>query len=177
MARQQDVEPLEALAGTLAAMAEAARCTGGGVRTAGRRAARAGAGVGRRAWEGGLDRGRRANVAVRVYRGHEQTYRRRPSEYVMTGLVMGFAGAFAVVALGRAIMRQPSGGTDAPDGTVPDERRIRSLAGRIARFRSGPAPVTVPDPATTGPATAEAKTAAAKKDGATEVPMPTPGAV
>jgi hypothetical protein len=191
MARQQELEPLEALAGTLAAMAEAARCTGGGVRTVGRRTARAGAGLSRRAWESGLDRGRRANVAIRVYRGDERTFRRRPSEYVTTGVVMGFAGAFAVVAVMRAIMRRSESAADVTatdataasatataSATVPDDKRIRSLAGRIKRFRSGPAPIKVPEPTATAQPTATTEPAsAASKNGVTEVTMPTSGSV
>jgi hypothetical protein len=138
MTPQQDVEPMAAFVATVAAMAEAARSTSGGMRTVGRRAARSGAGLSRRAWANTLDSGRRANVAIRVYRGDERTYQRRPADYVAAGVFAGMTGAFVLVALGRAVLRRPGG----DPGTARVRQSVdsaRTMAARVRRRRSPPA--------------------------------------
>src|SRR3954452_16716761 len=132
MTRQQDVELTVALAGTLAAMGEAARQAGGGVRTVGRRAARTGTGVSRRVLASAADSGHRANIAFHVYRGDREVYRRRPAEYVAAGVVAGLIGAFAIAAIARALIRRPDG--DPARTRVPDRlETVRSAARRGGR--------------------------------------------
>jgi len=132
MTRQQDVELTAALAGTLAAMGEAARQAGGGVRTVGRRAARTGTGVSRRVLASAADSGHRANIAFHVYRGDREVYRRRPAEYVAAGVVAGLIGAFAIAAIARALIRRPDG--DPARTRVPDRlETVRSVARRAGR--------------------------------------------
>jgi hypothetical protein len=142
MVRQQDVEPLTAFIGTLAAMGEAARYTGGGMRTVGRRAARAGTSLGGRAVANAVDTGRRAGVAVRVFRNVERTYRRPPVEYVAAGVVVGWTGAFAFMALGRAVLRPRDGkpGTTRPRGLDS----MRAMMARTTGRRSSDAPPDEP---------------------------------
>jgi len=143
MTRQQDVEPMAALVGTLVAMSEAARHAGGGVRTAGRRAARTGTGLGQRAWANTIDSGQRANMAFRVYRGDRVVYSRRPAEYFAAGVVTGVTAAFATVALGRALL----GGPDKGPGSTRIRHQLgaaRSTAARVVRRRPAEAPVPVP---------------------------------
>jgi hypothetical protein len=132
MTRQYEMEPAEALAGTLAAMAEAARYTGGGVRSVGRRAGRAGTDVGRRAWANAVDSAQRASYAYRIYRGEERIPRRRPAEYAATGVVVGITAAMAVIAIGRALARRLDSGQDDTTGRHPLDQ-IRAAARTVRR--------------------------------------------
>ncbi len=134
MTRQQDMEPMAALAGAVAAVAEAARYTGDGMRTAGRRAARASGDLGRRTLSNATDAGRRANVAFHVYRGNVRTSRRRPAEYVTAGAVVG-VGTLGLAMLVRGLLRRPDGGP----GVTQVQRSldaVRALATRAVRNRS-----------------------------------------
>src|SRR5690349_15574975 len=121
MTQQQDVEPMAALVGTLAAMSEAGRHAGGGIRTAGRRAARGGTDLGRRAWANALDSGQRSNVAYRVYRGDRVAYERRPAEYVVAGFIAGMTAAYATALLVRWLLRSPD---DGPGADRAGRRRL-----------------------------------------------------
>ena len=108
--RQQDVELLTALVGTFTAMAEARRFAREGARVVGRRAGRVATGLRRRAWANAVDSRRRAIVALRVCRGDEPVYSRRPAEYVGIGVVAGITGALALAAFGRVALQRPDGG-------------------------------------------------------------------
>jgi len=87
MTRQQDVAPSTAFLAALVSMAEATRRTG------------------RRSW--GRVRRRRRPAA---FRDDAWIYPRRPADYVAAGIVVGSTGAFALVALGRAVRGRPGGG-------------------------------------------------------------------
>jgi hypothetical protein len=161
MTHQQDVEPTAALVATLVAMSEAARHAGGGIRTAGRRAARGGTNLGRRAWENAADSRQRANVALRVYRGERIVSERRPAEYVAAGIVTGMTAAFATLALGRMLLR---GSDDGPGTSRAARDRLstaRSTAMRITRRRRA---APVPEPG-------GAEQPAGAADGVTTIPV------
>jgi hypothetical protein len=111
MTRQQETEPLAAFMAALASMAQAARRGGPGPRKRGRRTG----GTGRR-------RNRRADIA---FPDAAWAYGRRPADYVAAGIMVGSAGAFALVALGRAVRGRPDGG---PGGTP--------LHGGLVRLRT-----------------------------------------
>jgi hypothetical protein len=132
MRQQDEIEPTVALAAALAAMADAARHSGGGMRTVGRRTTRAGTAMSRRALANAVDSGRRANYAYRIYRGVERPPKRRPREYVAVGIIIGTVGAMALAALGRALARRSgdgSGGTATRRVLEP----VRAAAGKVRR--------------------------------------------
>jgi hypothetical protein len=131
MTRKQDVEPLAALMAAFASMAQAARRNGRGPRKRARRTA----GQGRSTNRG---RDRRTDAALRAFLDTGRVHSRRPADYVAAGIVVGSTGAFALVALGRAVRTRPDGGpggTQVRGGLV----ELRRAAVRAARQRSQPA--------------------------------------
>jgi hypothetical protein len=155
MARRNDEMDLApALAGMLAALGEAAGYAGGGLRTTGVRAGRAGARVGRRTWDGARRAGERAPVAYRVFRGADPpaVTRRRPVEFLGIAAVAGATGAIAVLAIQRFQARAAAEETRA-DETRADE--TRADAATPAAEGSGDATAAAADPAKSGDAAAD----------------------
>jgi hypothetical protein len=127
MTRQQDVQPLAALMAAFASMAQVARRNGPGPRKRGRRTA-----VQARSTRGGRDR--RTDANLRAFLDTGWVHSRRPADYVAAGIVVGWTGAFALVALGRAVRGRPDGGpgsTQLRSGLV----RLRRAAMRATRQR------------------------------------------
>ncbi len=96
---------MAALAGALAAAAEAGRYAGGGMRTMGRRAGRSD--LSRQTQAAARESRRRANLAFQILRGLEPPVEprptRRPALYIAVGILAGTTGAVVVEALRRAV--------------------------------------------------------------------------
>jgi hypothetical protein len=147
--RNDEMDLAPALAGLLAALGEAAGYAGGGLRTTGLRAGRAGARVGRRTWDGARRAGERAPVAYRVFRGAEppSVTRRRPVEFLGIAAVAGATGAIAVLAIQRFQARAAAAETPADE--------TRADAAPPAAEGSGDGTAAAADPAKTGDAAAD----------------------
>jgi len=150
MARRNDeLELGPAVAGMLAALAEAAGYAGGGLRTTGVRAGRVGARAGRRTWDGAQRSGRRAAVAYRVFRGVEPPtqIRRRPLEFLGLAVAAGAIGAITVLAIQRYQAR-------AAEESRTDEQRDeepRAAAPRVEEARAVDTGADSSAPATAAP--------------------------
>jgi sugar phosphate isomerase/epimerase len=107
----EELAPMAALAGAIAAAAEAGRYAGGGMRTMGRRFAQTE--LSRRALAGAVESRRRTNLAYQILRGLEVPVEprptRRPATYVAWGVVVGTTGAAAMEALRRALANDAGG--------------------------------------------------------------------
>ncbi|WP_189168718.1 hypothetical protein [Pilimelia anulata] len=115
-------------------METAASRAGEGLYTAGRGIANHSLHIGWRAWEGVVDSGRRAYVALRVYRGERYACARPPVEYGTAGVVVGLAAAAAVGTIVRVARRGPEGG---PGGGRKLADAVLAAAGAITASRSG----------------------------------------
>ena len=109
--QEQELAPMAALAGALAAATEAGRYAGGGVRTVGQRVGRSRFGRGAR--QAAAESQRRAFLAYQALRGMEFPVqpppRRRPVVYVVMGVAAGTAGAFMAEVLRRAAVNNADG--------------------------------------------------------------------
>ncbi|WP_189115765.1 hypothetical protein [Pilimelia terevasa] len=99
-----------AFRGLAAAVETAAGHAGEGLYAAGRGVANHALDIGWRTWEGAVDSGRRAYVAMRVYRGRYYASARPPMEYATAGVVVGLAAAAAVATVARVVRRGPEDG-------------------------------------------------------------------
>jgi hypothetical protein len=93
-----------ALAGALAAAAEAGRYAGGGMRTMGRRVARSD--FSRRTQAAARESRRRANLAAQTLRGLEPPPPPRPprrTTYLAVGVLVGTTGAIVAEAVRRVV--------------------------------------------------------------------------
>ncbi len=96
---------MAALAGALAAAAEAGRYAGGGMRTVGRRVGRSG--FSRRGRAAARESRRRANLAYQILRGLEPPAPPPPAPrrttYLAVGVLVGTSGAIAAEAVRRMV--------------------------------------------------------------------------
>jgi hypothetical protein len=110
-----DLELIAAVGAAAAALSDVARYTGAGLRTVVRRAGHAGTDLSRRTWIDALESGRRANLALRVYRGQERITRRRPAEYLVAGVVAGATGTLVFAVLTRSVLLRAGDPPDTPE--------------------------------------------------------------
>jgi hypothetical protein len=111
--RLDEVDPAAAVAGTWAALTEAAKYSGAGARTAGRRA-------GRRAWNLASESGDRAALAYQALRGNMPLRRHRWTDLVAVGVVAGAAGAIVALRISQWLARVVAETSAAEAAEEPD---------------------------------------------------------
>jgi hypothetical protein len=137
------MEPAEAMAGMVAAMGEAARYAGGGLRTSGRR-------MRHRATDVATEGARRAAGAYGVLRGGTPAVRRRPADFVVVAVVAGATGAVVALAVRRLTVQWRAASEGEPGQVEDHDARAQatpSPTGHLHAVGKGMGGSNEPEPA------------------------------